>query len=60
MFSVTLQQKQQKTNTTMYSKQKLSFIPNHSKANKVLSYYLNTLWKHFHIYKKEKQEKQCQ
>ena len=28
----------------------------HSKANKVLSYYLNTLWKHIHIYKKENEK----
>ena len=60
MFSVTLQQKQQKTNTTMYSKQKLSFIPKtfQSKQSTVLLS-KHTLETHPYL-QKEKQEKQCQ
>ena len=52
-FSVTLQQKQQKRNTTMYSKHKLIFIPKTIRSKQSLVLLSKKLRKHIHIYNKE-------
>jgi len=52
-FSVTLQKKQQKINTTKYSKIKLIFIPKTFQSKQGLVLLSKILRKHIRIYNKE-------